>query len=240
MRAQQRAWGRRFTLTHWSTRHTIETFTTTTKSAGTAKRSSRRIALPAPATGLAARNAHASRATVASTARSRDPRPLPCRPFRGTVNRTGSLRRPRSSTPRLAQPLQHHPQPQLSIQPAARQPRSEPTEAQQLGAASDARLRSASPPPKRTSPLSRNKDELEAVATTARDHGRNALVVTADMRDPREVVEAASRTLAEFGSVDVLSTSACTARCAAGHQVRQKGSSRLPGGEPSRPSAGVD
>ena len=60
--------------------------------------------------------------------------PADPRPRMGLRAALPQLRRPRRSAPDLARPLQHHPQPQLTLQPATHQPRSEPTEAQETAA----------------------------------------------------------------------------------------------------------
>jgi len=68
----------------------------------------------------------AIRASVKPGLAQRERRALPADPRARMGLRTAlpQLRRPRSSAPRLAQPLQHHPQPQLAHQPATHQPRS--------------------------------------------------------------------------------------------------------------------
>jgi 3-oxoacyl-[acyl-carrier protein] reductase len=52
--------------------------------------------------------------------------------------------------------------------------------------------------------LARSTNELDGVAATVRGHGGVVLVLGADVGDPRQVAQAASSALNEFGTVDVL------------------------------------
>jgi len=52
--------------------------------------------------------------------------------------------------------------------------------------------------------LARTRDELDEVAGIVHGHGGIALVLQADLGDPAQVTQAASRALSDFGAVDVL------------------------------------
>ena len=52
--------------------------------------------------------------------------------------------------------------------------------------------------------LDKNGPAAERVAASIRESGGKALAVTADVNEPRDVAEAASRELSERGSVDIL------------------------------------
>jgi 3-oxoacyl-[acyl-carrier protein] reductase len=56
--------------------------------------------------------------------------------------------------------------------------------------------------------LARSNDELDEVAGIVRDQGGVALILCADVGDQRQVTQAASSTLNEFGAVDILVNSA--------------------------------
>jgi len=52
--------------------------------------------------------------------------------------------------------------------------------------------------------LARSQDELDEVAGAMRQRGGTALVIAADLGDPRQLADAASRALGEFAAVDLL------------------------------------
>ena len=52
--------------------------------------------------------------------------------------------------------------------------------------------------------LSRSVDQLDEVADALRTQGTSALMLVADVSDPTAVAEAATRALAELGSIDIL------------------------------------